>query len=77
MLNQHYLGIHACVMRLEIAVQVEGGAKTICAPPTAGNEIKRRRADSSDSPLSSSLPCVRGKCPDKSLLCLQVATSSA
>lgn len=47
-------------MRLEIAVQVEGGAKTICAPPTAGNEIKRRRADSSDSlpPRLHSCVCV-------------------
>lgn len=46
MLNQHYLGIHACVMRLEIAVQV-GGAKTICdTPAKPGNQIKRRRVES-------------------------------
>lgn len=55
MLNQHYLGIHACVMRLEIAVQV-GGAKTICVPflpSNPGNQIKRRRVELSQSQSQS------------------------
>lgn len=73
MLNQHYLAIHACVMRLEIAVQVGGGAKTICAhlrQATKFNDV------APTAPPPRLHLCVRGKCPDKSLLCLQVATSA-
>jgi len=40
MLNQHYLGIHACVMRLEIAGKVQcevgwrgGGKDNLCLSP--------------------------------------------